>query len=159
MYKEKDVRVCVEPKGELEGCKEAYANTTYINDIYNCNNCSMNYLSYYSLFFNRKICQNIYQDIIKRKELTNNAFDEIESVLAKNGRCENNRLFTPDGINCYLCNNTFYSNVKVYNPIEVQEIKDIIKLTLLLKKKAHPTIISCCKDIDVETQDFFHKKD
>lgn len=65
MYKEKGVRVCVEPKDELEGCKEAYANTTYINDIYSCNNCSMNYLFYYSLFFNRKICQNIYQDIKK----------------------------------------------------------------------------------------------
>jgi hypothetical protein len=84
---------------------EANANTSFIDNIYNCTSCSLNYISYFSRFYKRKICQNIYQDIIKNKLLSNNNFEKEESILAINGQCENNKLFTPDGINCYACNN------------------------------------------------------
>jgi hypothetical protein len=47
----------------------------------------------------------------------------------------------------------------VYNPVEIQQIKDTIKLTLLLKKRAHPTKVTCCKNINVLTELFFHKKE
>ena len=80
-------------------------------------------------------------------------------LQCKNKSCNFNE--TPYNIewNCNVCNKSFYSNVKIYNPVEVQQIKDIIKLSLLLKKKAHPTNVSCCKNIDVLTQNFYHKKE
>ena len=80
-------------------------------------------------------------------------------IQCKNKSCNYNEIPYNIEWNCYLCNNTFYNDVKIYNPIEVQEIKDIIKLTLLLKKKAHPTSVTCCENVDVLSQDFFHKKE
>ena len=78
-------------------------------------------------------------------------------LQCKNKSCTYNEIPYNIEWNCYICNKSFYSNVKIYNPVEVQQIKDIIKLTLLLKKKAHPTKLSCCKNVDVLTQNFFHK--
>ena len=105
VYKENGAKICKEPIGELEGCKEVYLDNSYVKNVYNCTECSLNYISYYNRFFNRKICQNIYQEIIRKKELSDDAFSEIESIPAKNGSCESNKFFTPDGINCYACNN------------------------------------------------------
>ena len=105
VYKENGVKICEKPLLELEGCTEVNSNTSYIKSIYNCTECSINYLPYYSQFFKRKICQNIYQEIIRKKELSFDAFSNVDSIPAKYGICENNKLFTPDGINCYACNN------------------------------------------------------
>ena len=102
---ENGAKFCSEQINELQGCTEVNADTSYIDNIYNCSLCSFNYISYYSRFYERKICQNIYKDIIKNKLLSNSNFEKEESILAINGKCENKKLFTPDGINCYACNN------------------------------------------------------
>ena len=102
---ENGAKFCEEPINELKGCLKVKVDTSYTDNIYNCSECSSNYISYYSSFFKRKICQNIYQDIIRNKLLSNNKFESEESVLAINGICKNKKLFTPDGINCYACNN------------------------------------------------------
>ena len=102
---ESGVKICMEPLGELENCKEANANTTYINTIYNCTKCSLNYLPYNSKFFERKICQNIYGNIIREHEKTLIQLNSTDKAPAKNGICQKNNLFTPDGVNCYSCSN------------------------------------------------------
>ena len=73
---ESGAKFCMEPFGELEGCKEAIANTTFINNQYNCIACDLNYISYYSKFYNRKICQNISSKIMKEKDIS---FEKCES--------------------------------------------------------------------------------
>ena len=103
-----------------------------INEKLTCKRCKNNYL-YLNMKSNRLQCQNkgcLYNEIPYNIEWT-----------------------------CNICNKNFYSNIKIYNPVEVQEIKDIIKYTLLLKKKAYPTQIPCCKNINLLTQDFFHKSE
>ena len=102
---ENGAKYCIKPINELDNCIEADADTTYISSIFNCTSCPINYIPYYSRFFERKICQNIYQDIIKEKSIPLTKYEEEEKVPTKDGVCENNKLFTPDGINCYECNN------------------------------------------------------
>ena len=84
---------------------EANANTTYINPLYNCTSCSFNYFPYYSKFFETKICQNIYSEIITEKEISLEPFKYVENATAKDGICEKRNFFTPNGENCFPCNN------------------------------------------------------
>ena len=150
-------------------CKSVFFTNKFINY---CKDCKENYLSsalnhnedpdLLLATWKNPHCDTLVNEKIKCTKCKYNfLYLNMKSnrLQCKNKSCNYNEIPYNIEWNCYLCNNTFYSNVKVYNPIEVQEIKDIIKLTLLLKKKAHPTSISCCKDIDVETQDFFHKKE
>ena len=102
---ENDINYCENPKNGLDNCLEANVNTTYINPLYNCTSCSFNYLPYYSEFFERKICQNIYEDITTEIEISLEPFKEIENATAKDGKCEKNNYFTPDGEYCYPCSN------------------------------------------------------
>ena len=114
-------------------CIEPNVDTTYIEDKYECTNCSQNYISYENKYYQRKKCENIYSSIKRINDLNVSVFSEWEkdSVPAKNGVCENNKLFTPDNINCFACNSynvgmpgckgscTF--SMKRYNYLECEE--------------------------------------
>ena len=52
-------KFCGSKSGELAGCSEVYADTTYLNNVYNCTYCDIGYISYYNIFFEKKICQDI----------------------------------------------------------------------------------------------------
>lgn len=57
---ENNIKYCVKKEElEIENCTEVDANTTYIQSKYNCVNCTKNFISYHSKFYERKICQNI----------------------------------------------------------------------------------------------------
>ena len=102
---ENGAKFCEKPENELEGCTEATADTSHLNNLYNCTNCIYGYIPYYSRFFKRKICQHIYLNITRYKEFDSEAFnDDVEYINSTNGICEN-KFFTPDGKRCYLCNN------------------------------------------------------
>ena len=101
-------KFCTEKAGELAGCTEVFANTTYLNNVYNCTYCDKGFISYYNIFFEKITCQNVREKPIKFREVDTTIFkpDEVEHVLAiADGVCENDKLFTPDGTNCYACNN------------------------------------------------------
>ena len=59
---------------------------------------------------------------------------------------------------CPKCNKYFKSNIKYYNPSENLILTKILKKALLLKIKAKPQFINCCK-IDINNTPFFHKKE
>ena len=103
---ENNVNLCIsnEQIQEIKHCSKANADTTYINPVYNCTNCLVNFLPYYSKFFERKICQNIFDKITTKKEISLEKYSNIESVNTINGICEKKNLFTPDGEKCYKCN-------------------------------------------------------
>ena len=116
----------------LKGCNEASADTYYYQNNYNCNNCSINYILYNSKFFQRKKCQSIFENIKRKYNLNVSKFSETEEyVKAKNGVCENKKLFTPDNINCYSCSNSMIGmegckgsctfSLERKNPIECEE--------------------------------------
>ena len=100
-------KFCAKKYGELSGCTEVYADTTYLNNVYNCTNCNLGYISYYNIFFEKIICQDIYREPDKKKEFDSTIFDpeQVEHTSAIDGKCENEKLFTPDKENCYACNN------------------------------------------------------
>ena len=58
---------------------------------------------------------------------------------------------------CNICKKDFTSGAKVYNPLEVEIIQRVIKQTLLLKQRAFPKIVPCCK-LNVHFTEFYHKK-
>ena len=59
---------------------------------------------------------------------------------------------------CNVCGIDFRSNAIVYNPLQNEYIKRIIKQTLFIKHKAHPNKLPCCK-LNIFFTDFYHKKD
>ena len=58
---------------------------------------------------------------------------------------------------CNNCKKDFYSEAKVYNPLEREIIQKIINQTLLLKHRAHPNKMACCQ-LNVFFTEFYHKK-
>jgi hypothetical protein len=59
---------------------------------------------------------------------------------------------------CINCKTDFKSEAIVFNPLELELIKNIIKQTLLIKHKAHPNRMPCCK-INTFFTPFYHKKE
>ena len=60
---------------------------------------------------------------------------------------------------CSVCKEEFKSNAIVYNPLEVETTKRVIKQTLLTKHRAHPNRISCKCKINIFFSNFYHKKE
>ena len=61
-------KFCLEEE-ELENCTEAYLDTKYVKNNYSCSNCIKNFLPYNSDYYEKKISQNIYEDINIEKEI------------------------------------------------------------------------------------------
>ena len=103
---EDNIRYCkLKDEQEIKYCTEANANTSFINTLYNCTKCSLNFLPFYSEFFGRSICQNIFEEIVTENKLSLEIFEEAENVNAtEEGICEKKNFFTPDGKKCYKCN-------------------------------------------------------
>ena len=112
---EDGVKLCLEAKGELENCKEATADTTYVKNLYNCTSCSDNYIPYYSKFYGRMICQNIYGEIEEEKNISLENFNLEDSIEGKD--CLNN-CFTPDGSHYYYCNDQVVGMIGCEGPCE-----------------------------------------
>ena len=150
-------------------CKAVYFSNKFLNF---CKKCNLNYLCSSLLYsedpnlllaaLERPHCETLVNEKIKCSKCKDNCLYlnmKSNRLQCHNKSCTYNEI--PNNIEwaCSLCKKIFKSDVKVYNPVEIQQIKDIIKLTLLLKKKAHPTKITCCKNINVLTENFFHKKE
>ena len=89
---------------ELEGCLEANISSKYAKTLFNYYKCKEDYLPYESKFYRRKICQNVFEKIIKKKNISLEKFDGEEYIEATNGICPSN-YFTPNGKLCYKCDN------------------------------------------------------
>ena len=74
-----------------------------------------------------------------------------------NKKC--NYISEPDNIiwTCNVCQKDFMSEAIPYNPLEIKMVKNVIRHTLLLKHRAHPNNLPCCK-LNVFFVEFFHKK-
>ena len=88
----------------LENCLEANASTKYLNTLYNCSACDIHFLPYYSKFYQRNICQNIFEKIVKKNNISLDIFEGQEYIEAQNGECPSS-YFSPNGTYCYKCDN------------------------------------------------------
>ena len=150
-------------------CKTVYFNNKFMNY---CKKCNINYLCSILSYnedpdlllatLEKPHCETLVNEKIKCNKCRDNNLYlnmKLNKLQCHNKSCTYNVIPYNIEWTCNMCNKKFLSNLKVYNPIEIQEIKDIINTTLLLKKKAHPSKITCCKNINVFTEDFFHKKE
>ena len=150
-------------------CKSAFFVNKFINYCKECNTsylCSI--LSHNEdpdlllATWARPHCETLVNEKIKCNKCKDNCLYlnmKLNKLQCNNKSCSYNETLHNIEWICNICNKIFYSNVKVYNPVEVQLIKEAIKLTLLVRKKAHPIKVSCCKNINVLTENFFHKKE
>jgi hypothetical protein len=82
-------------------------------------------------------------------------------LICKNTNC--NFESKPNSIlwKCSFCLKEFRSKVKVYNPVEFQRMKKAINNALIMKIRANPKMLPCCKKDHNEIKDltFFHKEE
>ena len=94
-----------------------------------------------------------------KKELYINLL--TNKLICKNKNC--NFESKPNSIlwKCTFCFKDFRSKVKVYNPLEFQRMKKAINNALIMKIKANPKILPCCKkdQNEIKDLDFFHKEE
>ena len=57
---------------------------------------------------------------------------------------------------CKICKLKFISDILIYNPLEKEQLNDIINEAIIKKTKAHPTNIPCCNNINIFTTQFYH---
>ena len=150
-------------------CKTSFFSNKFINY---CKSCNTNYLcstlshnedpNLLLATFNPPHCETLVNEKIHCMKCK----DNFLYLNMKNNmlQCQNRSCNFSINANlietiCTICNKNFKTNCKIYNPIEVLQIKEAIKIILLIKKKAYPNSIPCCKDLDIKNTDFFHKKD
>ena len=155
-----------------DNCRKSYFTSEFPNFCEYCNTtylCSSLYKNENSNFLSATLnpphCEPFVNEEIPCTKCKNILYIDIKNSLLKCGnincnycinleKCKNNINFK-----CKTCKNYFYTNVKIYNPIEVFHFKDIIKKALLYKRKAFPGKLSCCNEIKEKKTDFYHKKD
>ena len=100
------IKSCESNDIALVGCTEAdIISTEYLNNEYSCTSCSLYYINYYSKFYQRNMCHNVFEKITKTKEITFDEYKDEESIpIEENGVCKK-KYFTPDEKNCYKCDN------------------------------------------------------
>ncbi len=59
---------------------------------------------------------------------------------------------------CTICKEDFKSDAIIYNPLQYEYLKQIIKQTLMIRQRAHPRRMPCCK-LNIFCTEFFHKKE
>ena len=102
---ENEIKTCISNEKALDNCLTANASSKYIKNLYNCTSCKKGSILYYSKFYGRYMCHNIFEKIIKSKNIELEEFNNEENItIGKNGICQKN-YFTPDGKNCYKCDN------------------------------------------------------
>ena len=147
----------------------------FIHEFQNyCEYCNTNYLcsslikdeddNFLPATLNQPHCENFVNEELLCEKCKNVLYIDIKKckLKCKNKRCnycksiENNKKIN---FKCKICQTSFYSDVRIYNPIEVIHFKNIINKALLYKRKAYPGKLSCCREIKEKKTDFFHNKD
>ena len=154
-----------------DNCRKSY----FIHKFHNfCEFCKVSYLcgplikeedeNLLPATLNPPHCETFVNEEILCEKCKNKLYIDIKNskLICGNKDCdynipiENNKNID---FKCKICHNNFQSNVKIYNPLELINFKEIINKALLHKRKAYPGKLSCCKKIKEKRTDFFHKKD
>ena len=139
-------------KNYCEGCKQIY----YCNLLSPEENPNLLPATWNPPHCETIINKNMYCNKCKNVFYLNLSTNQLQCI---NKKCKN--IVDPTRIqwNCPTCNDLFRSSAKVFNPSEVEHCKYLIRKALIIKQKAHPYKIPCCKDlIDFNKTEFYHGK-
>ena len=148
-----------------ENCRKAYFIEHFLNY---CEKCQLNYYSSELHSDVKDILPATLKDphcepVINEKLYCQYCKHTLYLNLSTNQlKCLNCRFISnPKDIEwkCNICTKPFKSDIIVYNKSEVNYIKKIISYGLLIKKLARPMKLPCCKNIDLKTSTFYHKKE
>ena len=149
-----------------DSCKKVYYSS------YICCHCEHCKVDYYTNILNENEdsnfliatwekyhCPQIINEKMKCIDCQNPLYINMKTgmLTCLNKNC--NFISNPDKImwTCNVCQKDFKSNAIPYNPLEIKMVKNSIRQTLLLKHRAHPNDLPCCK-LNVFFIEFFHKK-
>jgi hypothetical protein len=151
-----------------EKCRKSYYTNFFINY---CKNCDCNY--YCGLLSQKEDqelqpatyftphCELIANDKINCTKCKSIFYYNIKDNLLQciNPKCKYH--IKPNLVNwkCNICSNYFKSEIKIFNNFELIYIKKIVGISLIVREKAHPGILPCCKNLDENNLLFYHKKD
>ena len=116
----------------LENCIQVIANTTYINPVYDCQSCKFNYISYYSKYYERKICQGISEEIIRKKSISFEIF-EGEVYINADDEGKKKKLF--------YCLDVKANTVSLYSEIIQFYVKVNAKMDISKFQKAYAKLV------------------
>ena len=151
-----------------EKCRKVYNLNLFINY---CQHCNCNYYcgllgpkedpnllqaTYYSPH-----CESIANDKIPCTKCKKTFYYNIKENILKciNPSCKYQIKPTSGNFKCNICSTYFTSDIKIFNNFELLYIKKIVDFSLLIKEKAHPGILPCCKNLEENNIIFKHKKE
>ncbi len=162
----------IEENGEIKyvicsDCHKVYLSSMILCHCSNCNE------DYYSSILNKNEDKNLLPATWKKYHCEKVINEKMKCVkchavlylnlktkmlVCLNLKC--NFTSKPERIlwTCTACKSDFRSEAIVYNPLENEIIKKIIRQTLFLKQKAHPNKLPCCK-LNIFFTNFYHKSD
>ena len=149
-----------------ESCKKVYYSS-YICCL--CDHCNIDYYTnilneeddpnFFEATWEKYHCPQIINEKMKCIQCQKPIYINMKTgmLTCLNKSC--NFISQPNKITwtCNVCQKDFNCNAIPYNPLEIKMVKNAIRQTLLLKHKAHPNNLPCCK-LNVFFIEFFHKK-
>ena len=148
-----------------ENCRKSFFIEHFLNY---CEKCELNYYSCEISADKKDLlpatlktphCEPVVNEKLHCQFCKNMLYINMKTNQVKCANCR----FVSSSINmdwkCNICSKPFKSDIIAYNKSEVNYIKKVINYGLLLKKLARPVKLPCCKNIDVKTTSFYHKKD
>ena len=153
-----------------EECKKVYPKDLFNNY---CSFCKENYLcnilapnankEYFMASYSTPHCDSFVNRAISCEYCKEKLYIFVKEKKLKclNDKCKN--IIDLNNKNdlqwkCNKCNKPFKSGVKIYNPSENFILTKILKKSLLIRTKAYPQYMSCCK-LNLPSTTFYHKKD
>ena len=153
-----------------EKCRKAFYANLFVDF---CQNCNCNYYSglisqkeinnnFQLATYSKPHCDSIVNEKIPCIKCKEPLYYNIKENLIEclNSKCKYKiRLYNNTNWKCNVCSNYFKSDIIFYNYFDLLYIKRIYGIALLIKQKAHPGILPCCKDFDEKNLIFTHKKE
>ena len=151
-----------------ERCRKVYNINFFINY---CQNCSCDYYcgllgpkedpNFLPATYNPPHCKSIANDKIPCTKCKKTFYYNIKDNVLKciNLSCKYQIKPTSASFKCNICSSYFTSDIKIFNNFELLYIKKIVEIALLIKEKAHPGILPCCKNFEEDEIIFKHKKE
>ena len=159
-----------DPKKEIkfvvcENCKKVYYSSFILAHCYKCG------VDYYTSLLSPEEnpellcatwenyhCRQIMNEKMKCIKCNEPFYINMKTglLMCLNKKCEFISKPTRIMWTCIICKTEFKSGAIPYNPLDVIVTKRLVSQTLLLKHKAHPNKMPCCK-INVFFTDFHHK--
>ena len=151
-----------------ENCRKSYYAGLFINY---CEGCKCDYYcgiispkedkKLLPATYNPPHCESIANDKINCTKCKSTFYYNLDddTLQCMNKACKYKISPHLANFKCNICLSYFKSDVKVFNSFELLYIKRIISIALLIKEKAHPGILPCCKNLDLKELFFYHKKE